>query len=314
MGSHRDKDLSKKIKHFAVSIGFDLIGIASSKQLNDDKLVLQNWLAEEMNADMRFLARDIGKRTDPAALVNGAKSIVVAGINYYPVEKQGDPGVPVLSKYAYGKDYHSVVSEKLNRLLEFIVSCEPTVSGKVCVDSTPILEKAWAKEAGLGWIGRNTILISKERGSFIFLGELVLNIDLQYDKPFTEDLCGNCRLCLEACPTNAITEDRKIDARKCISWLTVENKNEIPEEFIEKMGNRIFGCDVCQDVCPWNKSVKPNNIREFIISPELLEMSGEEWISLTREKYQELFSQSSVRRVKYERLKRNIMAILKNIS
>ena len=312
MSSSGDKDFSRRIKEFAVSIGFDLIGIAASKQLKDHKEFLINWLAAGMNADMHFISRGVEKRTDPALLVEGAKSVIVAGINYYPAEKQGGNGIPIISKYAYGKDYHAVLSEKLNNLLEFIISCEPSARGKVCTDSAPILEKAWASEAGLGWIGKNTILINKEIGSFLFLGELVLNIDLQYDKPYVENFCGNCRLCIEACPTNAINENKTIDISKCISWMTVENKNEIPEEFKANIENRIFGCDICQDVCPWNKEAKPHNNPDFKISDRIKKMSREEWLSLSREKYLELFSPTPVGRIKYEKLKKNIEIILKD--
>jgi len=314
MISSGDNNLNRKIKDFAISIGFDLIGIAHSKPLNDHKEIIKNWLAAGMNAGMSFISRDVEKRTNPAHLVDGAKSVVVAGINYFPGERQGSNGIPVISKFAYGKDYHIVIEEKLNKLLNYIISCEPKASGKVCVDSAPILEKAWAREAGLGWIGKNSILINKEKGSFIFLGEIVLNIQFQYDDAFSEDFCGSCRLCIEACPTNAINENKTIDARKCISWLTVENKDAIPEEFKGNMRERVFGCDICQDVCPWNKNAKPHNNPGFALSPELAKMCRQDWLSISGKKFQELFSQSSVGRIKYERLKRNIVTILKDKS
>ena len=259
-----------------------------------------------MNADMGFISRDMEKRADPALLFNGAKSVIVCGINYYPADKQGGDGVPVISKYAYGKDYHAVLGEKLNSLLEFIISCEPTALGKVCVDSAPILEKAWAREAGLGWIGRNSVLINRDAGSFIFLGEIVLNIDLEYDKPFNQDFCGSCRLCIEACPTNAINENKTIDARKCISWLTVENKNVIPEEYKEKLADRVFGCDICQDVCPWNKKILPHDNPDFKLSDSIKKMSKEEWLSLSFDYFNEIFEKSAVKRATYSRLTRNI--------
>ncbi len=309
MNSPGDKDLSRKIKDFALSIGFDLIGIALSKQLNNHKEVIKNWLSAGMNADMHFISRDIDKRTDPALLFDGAKSVVVAGINYYPAEKQGGDGMPVISKYAYGKDYHTVLGEKLNKLLEFITFCEPSASGKVCVDSSPILEKAWAREAGLGWIGRNSILINKDIGSFVFLGEIVLNIDLHYDKPFSDDFCGSCTLCIKACPTDAINENRTIDSRKCISWLTVENKSPIPKKYKGRMGKRIFGCDICQDVCPWNKNVKPHKNREFVLPEELKQLTSEEWFNLTREKFNSLFKSSAIKRRTYERFMKNVTIV-----
>jgi epoxyqueuosine reductase len=309
MNSPGDKDLSRKIKDFALSIGIDLIGIAPSKQLSDHKEVIIKWLSEGMNADMRFMSGDIDKRTDPALLFYGAKSVVVAGVNYYPSEKQGEDGIPVISKYAYGKDYHTVLGEKLTNLLEFIISCEPAARGRVCVDSSPILEKAWATEAGLGWIGKNSILINKEIGSFIFLGEIVMNIVLQYDKPFSGDFCGICTLCMNACPTDAINENRTIDARKCISWLTVENKNAIPEEFKSKMEGRVFGCDICQDICPWNKNAKPHKNLEFGLPEELKQLTSEEWFNLTREKFNSLFKSSAVKRRTYERFMKNVTIV-----
>jgi epoxyqueuosine reductase len=306
MISSGNKDLGKKIKCYAISIGFDLVGIAPSKQLTDHKEIINRWLAAGMNAGMSFFARDVQKRLNPAFLLDEARSVVVVGINYFPDEIQGGNGIPIISKYVYGKDYHMVVSEKLNDLLEFIVSCEPAARGKVCVDSAPILEKAWAREAGLGWIGKNSLLINKKIGSFLFLGELVLNLDLQYDKPFSKDYCSSCSICLESCPTNAINENKTIDARKCISWLTVENKNAIPEEFRGKMEERIFGCDVCQNVCPWNKKAQPNHIPEFVLPEELKRLTLKDWINLSKEEYHTLFLRSSVKRRTYEQFMENV--------
>ena len=309
MSSRGVSYLSKRIKDFALSIGFDLIGIAASKKLTDHKEVIDNWLSAGMNADMQFISADIDKRTDPGLLFNGAKSVVVAGINYFPSQKQGDDGMPVISKYVYGKDYHIVLGEKLNLLLEFITSCEPGAKGRICVDSAPILEKAWAREAGLGWIGKNSILINKEKGSFIFLGEIVLNLDLQYNKTFSEDFCGDCTLCLKACPTDAINENRTNDARKCISWITVENKNPIPCEYAGRMKGRIFGCDICQDICPWNQNATPHKNPEFFLSEELKLLTSEEWFNLSREKFNSLFKNSSIKRRTYERLMKNVTIV-----
>jgi len=306
MNSPGDKDLSRKIKEFALSIGFDLIGIAPVRQLNDHKEIISEWIAAGMNADMSFISRDLERRTDPSLLVEGARSVIVAGINYYPREKQGGNGIPVISKYVYGKDYHIVLGEKFKGLLEFIVSCEPAASGKICIDSSSILEKAWAREAGIGGIGRNTILINKEKGSFIFLGAIVVNVEMEYDTPFTEDLCRNCSLCMEACPTKAINENRTINAGKCISWSTIENKNEIPDFFRGKMNDRIFGCDICQDVCPWNRKAKPHNNTDFKLTERIKTMSREDWLSFSSEEFDNLFGPSSIRRGGFERLKRNI--------
>ena len=306
MISSGNTDLSEEIKHYAISIGFDLVGIAPSKQLTDHKEIISGWLAAGMNAGMSFIARDVEKRLNPAFLLDEARSVVVTGINYFSDEIQGGNGIPIISKYAYGKDYHMVVSEKLNNLLEFIVSCEPAARGKVCVDSAPILEKAWAHEAGLGWIGKNSLLINKKIGSFLFLGEIVLNFDLKYDTPSSEDYCGNCRICLDSCPMNAINENKTIDARKCISWLTVENKKLIPEECRGKMNDRIFGCDICQDVCPYNKEAQPNYIPEFVLPEELKGLTLKDWINLSKEKYHTLFLRSSVKRITYEQFMENV--------
>lgn len=301
-----DSNRSRKIKDFAVSIGFDLIGIAPVRKLEDHSEIISKWIAGGMNADMHYLSRDLEKRTDPSLLVPGARSVIVAGINYFPAEKQGGNGVPVLSKYVYGKDYHVVLGEKFSILLDFINTLEQGNSSKICIDSSSILEKAWAKEAGLGWIGRHSILINKEKGSFIFLGAIVTDIEFKYDAPYNEDHCGICRICVEGCPTKAINDDKTIDARKCISWLTIENKNEIPEDFRDKINDRIFGCDFCQDICPWNKNAIPHNIPDFKLSEKIARMSGEEWSSLSPEDFDLLFSNSSIKRSGYKRLKRNI--------
>jgi epoxyqueuosine reductase len=310
MNQPADIVLSRKIKDFAYSLGFDLIGIAPSRQLSEHKERIEKWLSAGMNADMGFLSRETEKRCNPAMLVEGAKSVIVAGINYYPAEQQGGNGIPVISKYAYGKDYHSVVGERLKKLLDFIITLIPAVQGKVYADSATVLEKAWAREAGLGWIGKNSILINREKGSYIFLGELILDIELQYDKPFSDDLCGKCNKCLEACPTNAINNDKTIDARKCISWLTVENKNPVPEEFRSMMDNRIFGCDICQDVCPWNINAKPHNNPEFELSDRVKNLSGAEWISLSQDDFNLFFNKSSIKRATYSRLINNIRFIV----
>lgn len=314
MNPTTDNSLSRKIKDFAYSSGFDLAGIAPSRPLPEHNKKINEWLSAGMNADMGYLSRETGKRCNPAMLVEGAKSVIVTGINYYPAEQQGGDGIPVISKYAYGKDYHAVIGEKLKKLLDFIKEIVPATHGEVYVDSAPILEKAWAREAGLGWIGKNSILINREKGSFIFLGEVVVDIDLQYDKPFSDDLCGSCTSCLEACPSKAINTDKTIDARKCISWLTVENKNPIPEKFRKIMDNRIFGCDICQNVCPWNKIAKPHNNPDFKLSERVKKMSGKEWLSLSPDDFNLLFKKSSIKRATHSRLVNNIRFIQSGIS
>jgi epoxyqueuosine reductase len=310
MSPYDIRKFSRLIKDYAFSIGFDLCGIAGCRPLKEHEEKLRLWVGSGMNAGMDFLSDETGRRTNPGLLLSGAKSIIVAGMSYFTPVIQGGEGIPVISRYVYGKDYHMVVKERLHLLLEYIISLHPSVKGLSYVDTGPVLEKAWAVEAGLGWIGRHSILINKEIGSFLFLGELILNIELEYDAPCKEDNCKSCRLCAEACPTQAINDDKTIDVRRCISWLTVENKKGIPEEFRAKMMDRIIGCDICQDVCPWNINAKPHNKPEFAISPDLLKMTREEWVSLSVERYLELFDQSSIGRIKYERLVRNIETIV----
>lgn len=312
MSPYDAREFSRLIKDYAFSIGFDLCGIAGCRPLKEHEEKLRLWVGSGMNAGMDFLSDETGRRTNPGLLLSGAKSIIVAGMSYFTPVIQGGEGIPVISRYVYGKDYHMVVKERLHLLLEYIISLHPSVKGLSYVDTGPVLEKAWAVEAGLGWIGRHSIVINREIGSFLFLGELILNIELEYDAPCKEDNCRGCRLCAEACPTQAINDNKTIDARRCISWLTVENKDAIPEEFRGKMRDRIIGCDICQDVCPWNINPKPHNKPEFAISPELLKMTREEWNSLSIDRYLELFDQSSVGRIKYERLVRNIETILED--
>ena len=310
MTSSGDPDSGLKIKSYARSIGFDLVGIAPARPLTDHLDKLKDWISGGLNADMNFFLRDIHKRADPSLLLDGVKSVIVTGINYFPSEKQGGKGIPVISKYAYGKDYHNVVGDKLRNLLSFIISIRPEARGKVCVDSSPILEKAWAKEAGLGWIGKNSILINRESGSFIFLGEILLDIELSYDEPFSEDLCGACNLCLNACPTLAINRNKTIDANKCISWLTVENKNDIPVIFNSRMNGRIFGCDICQDICPYNKDLIPHNNPDFRLSDSLRSLSISDYKSMSFEYFNKIFENSPIKRLGYKRFTRNVNSVL----
>lgn len=306
MDTPAEKVLSVLIKEKAGELGFDLCGIAHARTLKEDETVIKNWCSSGMNGEMNYLCQNIEKRINPGLLVPGAKSIVVTGLNYYSDKKQARDGVPVISRYAYGVNYHDVIKEKLEKVIVYLKSIKPEVEGRSFVDSAPILEKAWAKEAGLGWPGRHSILINNEIGSFFFLGVIVLNIDLDYDKPFRKDLCGSCRICIDSCPTGAICENRTIDVRKCIAYLTIEDKNTIPEELAIKMERRVFGCDRCQEVCPWNKNAKPNKNPEFELSEELERMTSEEWLKLTREQFNILFKRSSIGRRKYAAFMRNV--------
>lgn len=238
----------------------------------------------------------------------------MTGLNYYTEEKQTEKNVPILSRYAYGANYHDVIKKKLDLILNLIRNANPGTDGRSIVDSAPALEKAWAVEAGLGWQGRHSIVINREIGSFFFIGIIVLNIELEYDKPDKNNYCGNCRLCIESCPTGAINENGTIDARKCIANLTIENRGPIPEEIIPKIEGRIYGCDKCQEVCPWNKNAKTNNTPEFDISPELQKLTRNEWLSLSQDQFNMLFKKSSLKRTKYEVFMRNLKAITRESS
>jgi len=301
-------DLTLLIKKKAQESGFDLCGIAKAHSLDEYGPRLKAWIDAGMNDKIGYLARNIEKRLDPASLLPGSKSLVVTGLNYYSEIRQLDPEAPLLSRYTYGVNYHDVITGKLEKLLTWIKSVEPEAEGRIVVDSAPLLEKPWAKEAGLGWQGRHSVLINKKIGSFFFIGTLILNLDLDYDSPVKEDYCGDCRLCIEACPTGAINENRTIDARKCIANVTIENRGPIPEQLIPKLGRRIYGCDRCQEVCPWNRKAKQNKTPEFQINETVAAMSLNDWLKLSREQFSEMFNRCAIGRVKYEQLMRNIVA------
>jgi epoxyqueuosine reductase len=311
MSVSSDKNISMLIKEKALSLGFDLCGIARSKILHDHEPVLKKWCSSGMNGQMEYLGRNIARRINPALLFPETKSVVVTGLNYYSERAQGGDGVPVISRYAYGVNYHDVIQDKLNELLCYIKSIYPEADGKSFVDSAPILEKAWAKEAGLGWPGRHSVLINNKIGSFFFLGIVILNLEMEYDEPFSDDHCGTCTLCIESCPTGAINENRTIDVRRCIAYLTIENKAVIEEGLVQKMEGRVFGCDKCQEVCPWNKNAKEHKIPEFKISAELAQMTAYDWENLTEAQFEKLFKRSAIERKTYERFRQNVTDITK---
>jgi epoxyqueuosine reductase len=312
MNDSANKTLSLLIKEKAYDLGFDLCGIASSKILGEHEPIIKNWCSSGMNGEMNYLANNVDKRIDPGLLIPGAKSVIVTGLNYFSEKKQGGNGVPEISRYAYGVNYHDVISKKLNLILAYIKSIRTDAEGKSFVDSAPVLEKAWAREAGLGWPGRHSILINNRIGSFFFLGVIILDIALDYDNPFSEDLCGKCRLCIDSCPTGAINENRTIDVRKCIAYLTIENKSAIPEDIAPKMEGRVFGCDKCQEVCPWNKHVKPNKTPEFDLSENIKQMTSEQWHTLTKDQFNTLFKRSAIGRRKYDMFMKNATIVTKS--
>jgi len=306
------RDLSLQVKHKLLETGFDIYGIARFKPLPEREAIHRQWLAEGMNDKMGYLEHEPGKRYNPSLIFPGVKSLVVAGISYYSEPMQKEKDVPVLSRYVYGADYHDVIVPKLEKILAFVKQHVPGAEGKAFSDTGFLHEKSWISEAGLGWQGRHSIMINKEIGSFFFIGILMLSIELEYDEPFQKDHCGTCSLCIDACPTEAINANRTIDARKCISNRTIENRGPIPEEIVLKLGGRVYGCDRCQEVCPWNKDMKPNTHPEFQINPELITLTRKDWESLTEEQYQRLFKNSAVARVKYPDFKRNIADALRS--
>jgi epoxyqueuosine reductase len=297
---------SRQIKSEALRLGFSDCGISAAEYLPLEAKRLTNWLEKGYNARLSYMENNFEKRTDPRQLIDGAKSVVSVILNYYPRKNQTDPEAPVLAKYAYGKDYHQVIRRKLKSLLEFTRGIIPECDGRVFTDSAPVMEHTWASRAGLGWIGKNSLLLSSRFGSFVFIGEMIITAELDYDTP-VNDMCGSCRNCITSCPTGAIVEDRVIDAGRCISFHTIENKTPgMPENLRGKFQNRVFGCDICQDVCPWNRKATPHTIEEFNPHPDLLNMSKADWESISEEKFNTVFSGSAVKRAKYGGLRRNI--------
>lgn len=292
------------IKNEAKRLGFIDCGIFSADFLSDDVAYFNKWIDNKYNAEMYYMERNKQKRLDPRLLVDGAKSIISVLLSYYSKEKQSENS-PKISKYAYGNDYHFVVKDKLKKLFQFINDNIEHAEGRIFVDSAPVLDRAWAKKSGLGWIGKNSNLITKKHGSFVFIGEIIINIDLEYDKPI-KNYCGKCTRCIDACPTNAIVEPYVVDANKCISFLTIENKEDIPIEFKGKFNNQVFGCDICQDVCPWNQNIVENLIEELSPNKELLNMTKDDWHSITEEEFKKRFKNSPILRTKYSGIKRNL--------
>ena len=267
---------------------------------------METWLKAGYHGSMGYMENHFEKRTDPTRLMEGTLSVISLLMNYYTDRKQSDPLAPVLSKYAYGTDYHFVMKERMKRLVDFINEKFGTVSARVFVDSAPVMDRAWAQKAGLGWIGKNSNLIHRKLGSFVFIGEIVTDLELDYNTIPESDFCGACSACIEACPTDAILENRTLDSNRCISYLTIENREEIPEQFKDQMENRVFGCDICQDVCPWNRKSMQHQIPELEPSYELMELDAEGWHAMEKAQFNRLFKNSPVKRTRYEGLLRNL--------
>jgi epoxyqueuosine reductase len=297
---------SKIIKDEALRLGFIHCGIARAEFLEDEAPKLEKWLQAKHHGQMAYMENHFDKRLDPRLLVDDSKSVISLSLNYFPEQKQTDPYAPKISKYAYGADYHEVIKDKLFQLLNFIGEEIGEVAGRAFVDSAPVLDRAWAKRAGIGWIGKNSNLINKKTGSFFFLAELIIDLELEYDQPFQTDHCGTCTKCIDACPTEAILSPFVIDANKCISYLTIELREEIDQSFKNKMDNWMFGCDVCQDVCPWNRFSTPHSEPKFQANEQLLSMKKEEWLDITEDVFKTIFKNSAVKRTKFKGLSRNI--------
>ena len=299
---------SESIKSKAKALGFLSCGISKADFLEEEAPRLEQWLSQNYHGEMAYMANHFDKRLDPRVLVPGAKSVVSLLLNYHTEEKQTDVEAPKIASYAFGDDYHNVIKDKLKQLMSFIHKEIGEVEGRVFVDSAPVMDKAWAAKSGLGWIGKNTNLISKKAGSFFFIAELILDLELEHDLP-TTDHCGSCTACIDACPTDALLAPYQIDGSKCISYVTIELKNEIPTDFQGKMDNWAFGCDVCQTVCPWNRFATPHSEPALNPPSELLSLSKNEWEEMTQEVFSVIFKNSAIKRTKYEGLKRNIKFI-----
>lgn len=300
------------IKQKSRDLGFFFCGISKAEFLEEEADHLETWLKRSYQGKMSYMENHFDKRLDPRLLVPGAKSVVSLLLNYYPEQEQSDPLAPKISKYAYGEDYHFVIKDKLFEFFRWIQDEIGEVGGRVFVDSAPVMDKTWAKRSGAGWIGKHTNLIHPKHGSFFFIAELILDLELEPDGPI-KDYCGTCTRCLDACPTQAIVEPYVVDGSKCISYITIELKDQIiPSEFKGKMENWAFGCDICQDVCPWNRFSRPHKEKRLEPNTDLLGLNQQEWVELTEDIFSELFKRSPVLRPGYEGLKRNIRFLTDN--
>lgn len=298
------------IKQEAARLGFSFCGISKARFLEEEAPRLENWLNQNMHGQMGYMANHFDMRLDPTLLVPGAKSVVSLMLNYYPEEQQPE-GIPKISKYAYGEDYHKVIKRKLKEFINTLKEQIGDVNGRAFVDSAPVLDRAWAKNSGLGWIGKNSNLINKGAGSFFFLAELIIDLELEYDGP-VKDYCGSCTRCIDACPTDAIVEPYVVDGSRCISYYTIELREAIPESEKGKFNNMAFGCDICQDVCPWNRFSKPTKVTEFSPNAEVLNLTRNDWEEMTEEVFGRVFTKSALKRAGFNGIKRNIRFIKKD--
>lgn len=292
------------VKRIVKDHGFLNCGISASSFLEEEAPRLESWLDKGYHGSMKWMENHFDKRLDTQKLVEGSKSVISMTFNYFPSEKQED-GTPNISKYAFGDDYHDVLKEKMRSILASIQEEIGEVSARVFVDSAPVLERAWAAKSGLGWIGKHSLLLSKGQGSFFFVAQIICDLELEYDGP-TTDHCGSCTACIDACPTDAIVEDRVVDANKCISYLTIELRDQIPTEFSNQMEDWVFGCDICQDVCPWNRFSEPHSEPRFEARQPILENTWGDWLEITEDVFSDVFKKSAIKRTKYSGFLRNL--------
>lgn len=300
---------SQQIKLFAKNLGFAYCGIAKAEFLNDDARRLETWLNKGMHGSMQYMENQFDLRVNPCKLVPGAKSVITLLMNYFASEQQ-NAAAPKISKYAFGEDYHTVIKEKLKQFLHLLKVNIGEVNGRGFIDSAPVLERSWAQKSGLGWIGKNGNLITKQSGSFFFIATLITDLELNYDDAFAKDYCGSCTRCIDTCPTDAILPNKVVDGSKCISYFTIELKDAlIPDTMKNKFANWMFGCDICQDVCPWNRFSAPNAEIRFTPIPEILNLSTKEWNEMSIESFKKIFQNSAIKRAKFEGIKRNLKFI-----
>lgn len=307
--------ITSYIKTQARALGFLDVGIARAEHMDEEARRLENWLNQNYHGEMDYMEDHFDLRVDPTKLLPSTKSVISLTYNYYTDEKQEDPSAPKVSMYAYGRDYHKVIKKKLHKLIDIMKERVGSIEAKAFVDSGPILERDWARRSSLGWIGKHTLLISKQKGSYFFLCEILCDLELEYDLPLQKEYCGTCTRCIDACPTDAIAKDGfSMDGSKCISYLTIEKEGEIPKEFKDKMEGWVYGCDICQQVCPWNRFSKPHTELRFLPTPELMRMKKKDWEELSMETYDAIFYGSPLKRAQYEGIMRNVAFLSGNQS
>ncbi|MDP2424139.1 MAG: tRNA epoxyqueuosine(34) reductase QueG [Bacteroidales bacterium] len=297
---------SSLIKEFAKNLGFQECGIAQAGALEDHREKLTNWLENGCHGEMHYMMNNVEKRLDPRRVVENARSVIAVLQNYYPQKSLSEDSPYLISRYAYGHDYHDVIKNKLRKLHQYINQQITPAAGRVFTDSAPVLERAWAIRAGLGWSGKNSMLLSRKNGSYFFIGELIIDLELEYDKPYSGNHCGNCRQCIDACPTKAISGNGIIDAKRCISYLTIEHTGSIPLEFEDTYSQWVFGCDICQQVCPWNRFSIPHLEPMFAMHDDIRSLGAVNWETLSEERFNELFSKSPLMRSKFKGVKKNV--------